>query len=145
MVQINLSFNKFFKDIILNDFNIKKYYNKKFPNTKYTLDSIIEGIIYVLKTGIAWRDFIHYSIKWNSLFFHFNRFVQYDIFKKTYIKLKSSYLKTNKDNLFIKEKECKRTESINRDYNATLNMMNIVEYLLKHKKRPLEFRRTKDE
>jgi len=44
-----------------------------------------------------------------------------------------------------KEEECKRTESINRDYNATLNMMNIVEYLLKHKKRPLEFRRTKDE
>jgi transposase len=101
MVQINLSFNKFLKDIILNDFNIKKYYNKKFPNTKYTLDSIIEGILYVLKTGIAWRDFIHHSIKWNSLFFHFNRFVQYDIFKKTYIKLKSSYLKINKDDLFI--------------------------------------------
>jgi len=32
-----------------------------------------------------------------------------------------------------------RIECINRDYNATLNMMNIMAYLMKHKKRPEKF------
>jgi transposase len=101
MIQLNLSFNKFLKNVIINDVNVKKYYNKSFPNSKYSLDVIIDGIIYILKTGISWRDFIHPSIHWNSLFFHFNRFVKFNIFKKAYLKLKASYLKSNNDNIFI--------------------------------------------
>ena len=36
-----------------------------------------------------------------------------------------------------------RTECINRDYNATINMLYIIEFLLKYKKRPPEFERPK--
>ena len=36
----------------------------------------------------------------------------------------------------------KISECINRDYNATLNMKKIVSYLLLHKKRPVNYRRT---
>ena len=99
MIQLNLSFNKFLKNVILNDCNIKQYYIKSFPNSKYTLDEIIRGILYVLKTGISWRDFIHPSIHWNSLFFHFNRFVKNNIFKSTYLSLLSSI--TNISNVHI--------------------------------------------
>ena len=35
-----------------------------------------------------------------------------------------------------------RSECINRDYNATLNMKKITRYLLKHKIRPESYRRT---
>jgi transposase len=72
----------------------------KFKNSKYELDQIIDGILYVLKTGISWRD-SKSCVKWNSLYFHFQRFVSFNIFKKLYIKLRSIYLYTNTTNVFI--------------------------------------------
>ena len=43
-------------DCILKDTKLSKYYSSKFPNSKYSLKSIIVDILYVLKTGISWRD-----------------------------------------------------------------------------------------
>jgi hypothetical protein len=79
MKNINISFIDLLKNTLINDLHIGKFYVKKFPNSKYSLDDIINEIMYILKTGIPYRC-TKSSIKWNSIYFHFNRFVKYDIF-----------------------------------------------------------------
>ena len=71
----------FIKEIIICDKYIKHYYNKTYSNTKYTLDQIIDDIIYILKMGISWRN-LRSSIKWQSVYFYYQRFVNNDIFLK---------------------------------------------------------------
>ena len=88
-MHINLSIIEIIKKVIFSNEHIKNYYLKSSPNSKYTLDDILEGILYVLKTGIAWRD-SKSCVKWNSLYFHFQRFVKYDIFKHTFLNLRST-------------------------------------------------------
>ena len=100
MTKINISFKDYLKDIIEKNKNISYFYKNIFPNTKYNLSDIIDGILYILKTGICWRDYKG-SVKWNSLYFHYQRFVDNDIFKKLYIKLRSIYLKNNSSNVYI--------------------------------------------
>ena len=56
---------KTLKNFILNDANINKFYMHTFPNTCYNLDDILNGILYVLKTSICWRD-SRSVVKWNS-------------------------------------------------------------------------------
>ncbi len=43
--------NKFFCDLKDSIKSIKKY-----PNTKYTLDQLLDVIVYVMETGISWRS-----------------------------------------------------------------------------------------
>jgi transposase len=74
-------------------------YNYTYPNQKYSLSEILNDIMYVLKTGISWRN-IRSNINWRTLIFHFNRLCQYNIFQKTYKNLLKLYVKT----LSIKEK-----------------------------------------
>jgi hypothetical protein len=52
MALVSISFIKSIKHIILSNKNIKHFYTKSYPNTKYSLDDIF----YVLKTGISWRE-----------------------------------------------------------------------------------------
>lgn len=65
-------------------------YKCLYPNQKYTLKNIIDDIIYVLKTGISWRN-IRSTINYNTLYWHFRRFVKFDIFKKVYLSLIKKY------------------------------------------------------
>ena len=59
----NLSFIEILKNIIFKDKNLCNSYNNNFPNQKYSIDLIINEIIYVLKTGISWRN-IRSKIHW---------------------------------------------------------------------------------
>jgi len=96
----NISFIKLLKSVIINNNFIGKFYKNKFPNTKYNIELILTNIIYVLKTGIAWRNLnINPLIKWQTIYFHFNRFVKYGIFKNLFIKLRNRYIKNNNSNI----------------------------------------------
>ena len=77
---MKISFNNFLKTIIFKNKLLNKAYNYNHPNQKYSLDLIINEIIYVLKTGIAWRH-IWSKIHWNTLYHHYRRFVKFIIFK----------------------------------------------------------------
>ena len=52
----NLLLTNALKNVILLNGSIGKFYNIKYPNSKYLLEDIIKDILYALKTGIAWRD-----------------------------------------------------------------------------------------
>ena len=56
MTKININFQDFLKNIILKDKTLKKFYLRPLTNTKYTIDDILSGILFILKTGISWRD-----------------------------------------------------------------------------------------
>ena len=62
----NLSFKDILKNIIFKTEKLKNSY-KNHPNTKYSLDLIIDELIYVLKTGIAWRN-LRSPINYNTLY-----------------------------------------------------------------------------
>ena len=100
MTKINISFIDLIKNIIIKDKNIGKYYSIKYPNSKYKLDELIKSIFYILKTGISWRD-LKTTIKWQSIYYHFTRFVKFDIFKKCFLKLRSLFISKNKTNIQI--------------------------------------------
>ena len=132
MTTINISFKKYLIDTIVNDNNIKHFYTNTFPNSKYTISDIIDGILYVLKTGIAWRDYISF-IHWQSLYFHFSRFVKFNIFKKMYLKLRAKYFKNNTtdiqiiDSTFIMNKYGKNKIKRNKYFkNKNCNKISIV-------------------
>jgi hypothetical protein len=56
MTKLNVSFVEIIKNIIITNKKLKCNYTKKYPNSKYLLNTIISDILYVLKTGISWRD-----------------------------------------------------------------------------------------
>ncbi len=64
------------------------------------MNNILDDILYVLKTGICWRD-LRSIINWQSVYFHFQRFVKFNIFKKLYSFLRNTYFKNNKSNIQI--------------------------------------------
>ncbi len=61
------SFIKILKKIILKNKILNKSFTNNYSNSKYSLDFIISEIIYVLKTGISWRN-LRSSINWNTLY-----------------------------------------------------------------------------
>lgn len=73
------SFLDLLKVTILQDVNIGHFYKKKHPNSKYNLIDILNEILFVLKTGISWRN-LRSIIDWKSIYFHFQRFIHYNIF-----------------------------------------------------------------
>lgn len=70
-------------------------YNFTYPNQKYNLKTIINDLMYVLKTGLSWRDY-RGSINWHTLYHHFCFFRDNDIFKNVYIHMLNHYYKYNK-------------------------------------------------
>lgn len=84
-----LDINQLLCDVI-RESRIGHHYTETYTNQKYTLKNIIDDIIYVLKTGISWRN-IRSSINWNTLYWHYKRFVKFDIFKKVYMILIKQY------------------------------------------------------
>ncbi len=87
----NFNIKTTLKQIILSTKGLQDTYNKIYPNTKYTLDQIIDDIIYILKTGVSWRN-IRSSIKCKSLYWHYSRFVKHNIFLKLYNLFRKQYL-----------------------------------------------------
>ena len=47
-MKLNISFVYFFKNLIITDKKINKFYNKSYYNIKYNLDDIINGIFYIV-------------------------------------------------------------------------------------------------
>ena len=74
------------KKIILNCNNIKNTYNKTYTNSKYSLDLIIDELLYFFKSGVSWR-YLRSPIKYQTLFWHFTRFVKNNIFLKLFKKI----------------------------------------------------------
>ena len=64
-------------------------------NSKYSVDEIIRTIIYVLKTGISFRNIVS-KIKWRTVYFHFNRFIKANIFERLFKRIRKKYTKNKK-------------------------------------------------
>ena len=96
MVQLNVSFKEHIRKFILNN-----YLFKPTTNTKYTLDQILDVIEYVLITGASWRSidlpiFNELNIRWQSIYYHFQKFSKANVFKKVYLQLIDAYFKRNR-------------------------------------------------
>src|SRR5271156_4749550 len=90
-MHINFDIKKTIIDIILSTKGLQDTYSKSHPNTKYSIDLIIDDIFYVLKTGLSWRN-VRSSIKWTSLYWHYSNFVKHHIFLKLFNFFKRQYL-----------------------------------------------------
>ncbi len=89
-------FLKVFQEYLLKETECKKIYGKSYPNTKYSLTTILESIFFILKTGIPWRDLVYIShINWNTIYFHFVRLCKLNIFNKFFTYLRDLYIKQN--------------------------------------------------
>lgn len=85
------------KKTILKSKNIGKYYTNIYPNTKYTLTSLLEDMTSYLKSGASLRN-SKLITSYRSMHFHLNRFRENNIFKKTYQRI------INNNKLFEKTK-----------------------------------------
>ena len=79
------------KDVILSSKNLKDTYTKKHSNTKYSLELIIDEILYFLKSGVSWR-MLRSKINYKTLHWHFSQFVKNNIFIRLFKKIKKIYL-----------------------------------------------------
>jgi transposase len=102
-----------------------KSFNFSHKQQKYTLTEYLIEILYVLKTGIAWRD-IRSKINWNSIYKAYIKLNKYKIFEISYVYLLNKYLKrgiNNKlkyvttDTTFIPNKRGKDLIGFNKYYN----------------------------
>ena len=99
-MKVKLSFKQILIKTIFKNKNLRKRYCIKSPNQKYSIDLIIDEILYVLKTGLAWRN-IRSPVHWNTLYQHFKILVNFKIFDKLFNFFKKVYLKSHKSNIFI--------------------------------------------
>lgn len=90
MIKLNCSFKDMIKHFILTHSKLKHFYLKSYSNSKYSLDVIINDILFVLKSGVSWRD-SRSSIHWLSLFWHFRRFIQFNLFSSLFYNLRYFY------------------------------------------------------
>ena len=89
MKTIDINIVSLLHKTIINNNKLGKLYVRKHTNQKYTLTEILKEILYILRTGISWRN-LKSHIKWQTLYWHFKRFIKYDIFKKAYLSIISS-------------------------------------------------------
>lgn len=89
---MNFDIKKEIKIIISNTDVLRKRYFSTHPNTKYSLDTIIQEIIYFLRSGTSW-NLLRSSVNSKTLFWHFQQLVKYNIFFRLYQKIKYFYLR----------------------------------------------------
>ena len=70
-------------------------------NSKYSLDQILDVIEYILITGSSWRSldlpiFNSTNIKWQSIYYHFQKFSKANVFKNVYLQLLNKYFKKDR-------------------------------------------------
>jgi transposase len=80
------------KNIILASKHLKNTYDHKHTNSKYSLDLIIDELMYFLKSGVSWR-LLRSTINSKTLFWHYRRFVDNNVFVRLFNKIKQVYLK----------------------------------------------------
>jgi putative transposase len=131
-MKLNISISEIITKIILKNKNISKFYSHKYPNSKYKLTDIINEIIYVLKTGISWRN-LRSSINYNTLYWHFIRFSSNNIFRDAFYYLRNEYSSKTKPNVliidstFIQNKFGKNLISRNKFFkNKQCNKLSVV-------------------
>jgi len=131
-MKLNLSIIDVIKQTIFKNPILLKYYSHKFPNSKHDLDFILSEIIYVLKTGISWRN-LRSRINYNTLYWHFNRFVKNNIFRDSFVYLRNKYSDFNKtdiqiiDSTFVMNKFGKNNISRNKWFkNKNCNKISLV-------------------
>lgn len=73
-------------------------YNKN-HNSLYSLSDIMSAIEYILYTGASWRSLnlpaFNGRYKWQSIYHHFYKFSQANIFQNVYFELLDNYFKNN--------------------------------------------------
>lgn len=79
------------KKIILKSKHLKNSFNKQHSNSKYSIDLIIDELMYFLKSGVSWR-MLRSTINYKTLFWHYSRFVENNIFLKLFNKIKNVYI-----------------------------------------------------
>ena len=131
-MKVNCTFYKELISIIQNDKRIGCMYTRNHPNKRYELQRILEMIVYVLRTGIPWRD-VRSEINYRSIYFHFRRFVKHQIFEKLFIRLRNHYLKRSKislisiDTTFIPNKYGRNKKARNKFYKGKYgNKISII-------------------
>lgn len=107
--------------------NEKLYKSFNYSNSlqKYSITEYLTDILYVLKTGIAWRD-IRSQIGWNSIYKAYRKLVKYGILKDCYTDLVNRHFKNTSyrklkilitDTSFVPNKNGKELIGKNRYYN----------------------------
>lgn len=115
-------------NIIIKIIKSKKELYKSFDmsnvHQKHSLFDYLSNILYVLRTGISWRD-IPSDICWNSVYKAFIKINKYKIFEYSYCSLLKKYSNKNKrsfkylltDTSFIPNKKGKDVIGYNKYYN----------------------------
>lgn len=78
--------------VIKDNKELYKSFNYSNRLQKYDLKDYLKDILYVLKTGIGWRD-LRSHINWNSVYKVYIKLNKNGIFKLTYIDLLKKYFK----------------------------------------------------
>jgi transposase len=132
MTKLNISFIEIIKNIIFTNKKLKYNYTKNYPNSKYLLDTIISDILYILKTGISWRD-SRSSINWHTLYWHFKRFSENRVFEQLFKSLRKGYIYNHSinvqivDSTFIMNKFGKNKIERNKFFkNKNCNKISLV-------------------
>lgn len=131
-MKLNVSFSELIKNYILTVPKLRKTYSIKHPNTKYTLEQIIFDILYVLKTGISWRN-LRSTINWMSLYWHFKLLSSFNVFANTFEQLRRLYIAKHDisiqiiDSTFIMNRFGKNKISRNKFFkNKNCNKISLV-------------------
>jgi len=119
--------------VIKSDINISKYYTKQYQNSKYSLVCILTDIIYVLKSGVSWRN-LRSNINYRTIYYHFQRFVKNNIFYKTFSYIRDKYLEIKQqsnisiiDTSFIQNKFGKNKITRNKFFkNKNCNKISLI-------------------
>ena len=77
--------------------NLYKSFNFSHSQQKYDLSDYLIEILFVLKTGIAWRD-IRSKINWNSIYKIYIKLNNHHIFETKYVDLLNKYIKKGSNN-----------------------------------------------
>ena len=88
---MNINIHDKLKKIILNTKTLKDTDINKYPNSKYNLDLIIDELLYFFKSGISWAH-LRSPIKYKTLFWHFTKFSNYNVFNRLFTQVKNFYL-----------------------------------------------------
>lgn len=88
---MNFSIQNEIKKIVLSTKKLKTTYTKQYSNSKYSLDLIIQEILYFLKSGNSWNN-LRSPIKSKTLYWHFQKFVSFNIFQRLFSKIRHKYL-----------------------------------------------------
>ena len=86
--------------IILNTQALANTFLTHHPNSKYSLDIIIRELLFVLKSGVSWRN-VRSPINYKTLFWHFNNFSKHHVFSRLFQKIKLLYLKKHLPSTFL--------------------------------------------